>query len=185
MIAALPSLLLTLSMIGQYNVVKPFWPVPAEVKNMAFEQVQEEWIFQTKRGPLYRWDDVMSRDEADLLAILDAEKVAFRRFGHRYIKEMGFKASKLCAWGVNAKSAELKEACNNHLVYLYRCTYCNGTGKVRKKIAGYNEYDIICNGCKESGSFFWYMRYNLVEGEYEWAQRDIFGPTEKREMESE
>lgn len=177
------SLLLTLSMLGQvehvsrYGPNRPFWTVPDHIKNAAFVQIQEDWVFQQHKNLIYRWDSVLHNEEADLLSILDSNVFAHRRFAQRYLDAMGFDAIRLCAWGMNAKSGELRTVCINRFNALFKCTYCNGSGKVMRQLQNYNPYSVVCDGCKQSGSFLWYMRYNQETDVDELIVRDIFGKT--------
>lgn len=181
------SLLLTLaiSTTGQYNVVKPFWTVPPEVKDMVFTQIQEDWVYRQRKNQIYYWQTVLPQHEADLLDTLNAEKASVRRFGLHFLREMGMDAVRLCTWGCNSKSGELREVCNKHLIRLYTCIYCEGNGKVWRKFENYNPYEVKCRGCNGSGSFYWYNRWDLASDNEVWTRRDVFGPTEPRKPEDE
>jgi hypothetical protein len=169
------SLLLTLSLIGQYGTYgKPFLPIPQEVKNLAFTHSQEEWVYQTRKNAIYDWYRVLPQEDADLMVMLDAEKVAFRRHARLHLKELGPKAIRILVWGSHAKSGEIRMVCESYLPPLYKCTYCNGTGKVEEKTyTGNATYMANCQGCKSSGSFFWYMRYNYQEGDEDVCERNL------------
>jgi hypothetical protein len=171
------SLLLTLSMLGQYNSTKLFWTVPPHIKDAVFIQIQENWVFQQRKSAIYQWSSVLCQEDADLLDTLDAEKMSVRRHGRLCLKKMGFGAIKLCSWGLNAKSKELQQVCSNHFISLLKCTYCKGSGRVTRVIENYTPYEVACQGCKSSGSFFWYHKYNFDTGGEDWTLRDIFAPT--------
>ncbi len=96
------SLLLTLSIAvcGQYNANKPFWHVPGEVRDTCFTLAQESWVYEQRKGFIYRWDSVLPQFEADLLDTLSSEKYSVRRMGLRILKDMGFGAARACTWGL-------------------------------------------------------------------------------------
>lgn len=172
------SLLLTLSMLGQYNANKPFWHVPGEVRDLCFTYAQESWVYEQKKGFIYRWDDVLPQFEADLLDTLSSEKYSVRRMGLRILKDMDFDAVRACTWGINGKSENLREICSNHLYYLMRCSYCKGTGNVTIPASrDYREYNVVCNGCKGSKTFYQHDKYNNNTGEYELVRRNLFAKT--------
>lgn len=187
MIASL-LLAVSLSTPGQYSLIKPFWHVPAQVKDMAFNQIQIDWIYQQRKNSIYRWESVLPQEDADLLDALNAEKSSVRRFARRHLKKMGFDAVVLCSWGIKAKSAELQEVCSNHLYSLYKCSYCDGTGFIERDDGQFRDRR-FCRGCTQTsscqgGSFYWYEKYHLTE-QNQWTLRDIFGPTEPRKPEDE
>lgn len=183
MITSLSSIILaaSLSMTGQYRVVKTFWTVPPEVKDMAFTQIQVDWVYQQRKNAIYSWESVLPQEEADLLDALVAEKFSVRRFARRHLNKMGFKAASLCAWGMNAKSDELRQVCSTHLYSLYTCTYCNGSGMIDLD-DGNTRYVSFCRGCRENtsckngGSFYWYEKYHPVDPN-RWMLRNLFGRT--------
>lgn len=184
------SLLLTLSMLGQYGHIKPFWTVPPEVKDMAFNQIQIDWVYQQRKNAVYKWESVLSQEDADLLDALDAEKFSIRRFARRHLKKMGFDAVTACSWGMNSKSAELREVCSNHLFSLYRCTYCNGTGMIERQNGQSFRYNVFCQGCTQNsscqygGNFYCYEKYD-PEKPNTLEYRDLFAPTVPREKDED
>jgi hypothetical protein len=177
------SLLLTLSLLGQnsVDVNKMFWTVPPHIKDMVMTNIQEDWVFQQRKGFIYNWGNVLNEEDAEIIAMLDSKEYICRKHAYRHLKEMGVDSIKICSWGMNAKSAELREISALHMKILFKCTYCKGTGRVTKVFESYRPYDIPCRGCKESGNFLWFMDYDRKEQEYKWALRDIFGPTTPRE----
>lgn len=168
-------LLLTfsLSLTGQYSGSPPFKPLPTEIKDLAFAHTQEEWVYQCNPHKIVDWHSVVKQDDADLMEIIDADKMSYRRFGRKRLREMGRAGLAISVWGSHAKSKELSLVCAGNLYNLYRCTFCDGIGSLTAIRNGFKYITPCDEGCKRSGNFLWYEKYNYDTGNMDFVERDL------------
>ena len=168
--------------ISQYKQVDNS-TVPSNVKDLTFIMIQEDWVYQNTKKIVWRWEHALSEDETDLLERLDCDKIRCRRHAKKELVALNFEAAKLLAWGIHAKSEEVKSVCNLALVKLYKCQTCRGTGIEKREQNFDNQEDVEnmevtpwtprCRVCFGSGSYLWYEDSDK-DGNEIIVQRNLF-----------